>query len=77
MDKALAVPNGLVVDAGTARYGAADAIAGAVRVNAPGTLDLDGFDDTIAALNGDGAVQLGTARAEDRAPLPSCRPFAA
>ena len=60
MDKTLAVPSGLVVDGGTARYAAANAIAGAVRVNAPGTLDLDGFNDTITALNGDGAVQLGT-----------------
>jgi autotransporter-associated beta strand protein len=61
MDKALAVPTGLTVDAGTARYAAADAIAGVVRVHAPGTLDVAGFDDTIMALNGDGTVQLGSA----------------
>jgi autotransporter-associated beta strand protein len=61
MDKELAVPTGLVVDAGTARYAAADAVAGVVRVHAPGTLDVAGFDDTIMALNGDGAVQLGSA----------------
>jgi autotransporter-associated beta strand protein len=60
MNKTLAVPGGLVVDAGTARYGQIHAIHGAVRVNANGTLDLNGFDDTITALNGDGAVQLGT-----------------
>jgi autotransporter-associated beta strand protein len=60
MNKTLAVPSGLVVDAGTARYGQIHAVNGAVSVSANGTLDLNGFDDTINALNGDGAVQLGT-----------------
>ena len=68
MDKTLAVPSGLVVDGGIARYSAANAIAGAVTVNAPGTLDLDGFNDTIGALNGDGAVQLGTGVLDHPAP---------
>jgi autotransporter-associated beta strand protein len=59
MDKTTAVPSGLVVNTGVARYGAASAIDGAVRVNTNGTLDLNGFADTIASLHGDGAVQLG------------------
>ena len=69
MDKTLAVPSGLVVEGGIARYSAANAIAGAVTVNAPGTLDLAGFSDTIGVLNGDGAVHLGSAACS-----PSCTP---
>ncbi len=57
--KTAAVPSGLVVDGGTGAKPAPNAIAGAVTVNAPGTLDLGGYTDTISALNGDGAVQLG------------------
>jgi fibronectin-binding autotransporter adhesin len=60
MDKALAVPSNLVMNGGTARYGAADAIAGTVRVHENGTVDLNGFNDTIAALDGVGAIELGT-----------------
>jgi autotransporter-associated beta strand protein len=58
-NKALSVPDGLVVDGGIARHRAYDAIAGAVTVNTNGTFDLNGFNDTISALNGEGEVQLG------------------
>ena len=59
MDKTLAVPSGLLVEGGIARETKPNAIAGAVTVNAPGTFELGGYTDTISALNGDGAVQLG------------------
>jgi autotransporter-associated beta strand protein len=61
MEKALAVPSGLVLEGTTASYVAVDAIAGGVTVNAPGKLEMDGFNDTIASLNGNGTVQLATA----------------
>jgi fibronectin-binding autotransporter adhesin len=53
----------VVVDEGTLRLGAADRLADniAVVLVTPGqaVLDLNGFDETIGSLSGDGSVALG------------------
>jgi autotransporter-associated beta strand protein len=48
---------------GTVRYQAANQLgnSSAVTVNSGGTLDLNGFSDTIGSLAGSGAVNLGSA----------------
>ncbi len=47
------------VPAGTLRLGAGGVIPDASSVDVGGTLDLDGHDETIGPLAGDGAVALG------------------
>jgi autotransporter-associated beta strand protein len=60
LDKVNAVPAGLRVVVDTVRLEANQAILGAVEVEAFGTFNLNGHSETIEALQGYGAVQLGS-----------------
>ncbi len=61
LSKAVAVPAGLIVEEGTVRLHAMNAIVGGVRIDAAGTLDLNGYSDAVSALEGTGTVTLGDA----------------
>ncbi len=48
------------ISAGTLRLGANDVLSDSTAVTATGTLDLNGYSDTIGSLAGAGAVTLGS-----------------
>ncbi|MDW8309862.1 MAG: autotransporter-associated beta strand repeat-containing protein, partial [Verrucomicrobiales bacterium] len=55
-----AIPGDLTISAGTVRWLAAHQVADTAVVSVTGTLDLNGFAETIGGLTGSGTVALGS-----------------